>query len=73
MNTTSYYVSDSRSLIAAGPMTLEKAEGWLDAACVWHGMAPGDWRHPEYWRGCEAPPSLYTEAEWASMLEDEQD
>ena len=68
-----YYVSDSRSLETAGPMTLADAEAWLDAACVRHEMEPGDWRHPEYWRGCETPPSLHTEAEWSEMLEDDQD
>ncbi len=64
-----YYVSDSRTLDTAGPMSIKEARDWLDEKCQFHGMDKGDWEHPEYWNGCEAPPMLYTESEWEELTE----
>lgn len=65
-----YYVSDSRSLDFAGPMSRAEALKWLDIKCARHGMEPGDWQREDYWEGCESPPRLFTEAEWLKIKDE---
>ena len=66
----SWVVSDSRSLEIKKNISLGEAIEWLDDKCELNEMQPGDWRHPEYWSGCEEAPLLFTMEEWLKIIQE---